>query len=51
MPRPFKAVAFDPEAVSLVSLREALPGWEVVSVHGATPASLAHAWDPRAGEE
>jgi hypothetical protein len=43
-----KAIAFDLDAASLLSLREALPGWEVVVVRGATAASLAQEWDPGA---
>jgi len=39
--RPGRAVAFDVDAASLASLREALPGWEVVAVHGTSAASLA----------
>ncbi len=40
-PRPGRAVAFDVDAASLASLREALPGWEVIVIHGASAASLA----------
>src|SRR5947209_17647300 len=40
-----KAIAFDVDAASLASLRQALPGWEVESVNGATAASLDHGWD------
>jgi FKBP-type peptidyl-prolyl cis-trans isomerase 2/DNA-binding NarL/FixJ family response regulator len=39
--RPGRAVAFDVDAASLASLREALPGWEVVATHGTSAASLA----------
>jgi DNA-binding NarL/FixJ family response regulator len=35
-----KAVAFDLDAASLQSLREALPQWEIEVVNGATAASL-----------
>jgi hypothetical protein len=45
---PSKAIAFDLDPASLLSLREALPGWEVVVVRGATAASLAQDWDPGA---
>ncbi|HEY7313312.1 MAG TPA: FKBP-type peptidyl-prolyl cis-trans isomerase [Gemmataceae bacterium] len=41
-----RAVAFDVDAISLASLRDALPGWEIVSINGATPASLSGHWDP-----
>jgi len=43
-----KAIAFDVDAASLDSLRQALPGWEVESINGATAASLARGWDPGA---
>jgi hypothetical protein len=45
-PRRGRAFAFDVDAVSLASLREALPRWELVALDGATAASLASAWDP-----
>jgi hypothetical protein len=48
--KPSRAVAFDVEAASLASLREALPGWEIDTIDGATPASLAHNWDPGAAD-
>jgi DNA-binding NarL/FixJ family response regulator len=38
---PGRAIAFDVDAVSLASLRDALPGWEVVAVHGTSAASLS----------
>jgi hypothetical protein len=38
------AVAFDVDPASLVSLREALPDWEVEVVNGATSASLSLGW-------
>jgi len=41
-----RAVAFDVDAASLASLRDALPEWEIVVVNGATPASLSGHWDP-----
>lgn len=47
---PSRAVAFDVEAASLVSLRAALPGWEIDTIDGATPASLAPHWDPGAAD-
>jgi hypothetical protein len=46
MPDRSKAVAFDLDTASLVSLREAFPEWEIEAVNGATAASLAHDWDP-----
>jgi hypothetical protein len=50
MPRRLKAFAFDVDAAGLTSLREALPGWEVEAVNGATAAALAHGWDPGAAD-
>jgi hypothetical protein len=41
-----RAVAFDLDADSLASLREALPGCEIVMLNGATTASLSRDWDP-----
>jgi peptidylprolyl isomerase len=46
LPRRARAVAFDVDAASLAGLREALPGWEIDCVNGASAASLAPAWDP-----
>jgi hypothetical protein len=43
-----RAVAFDLDAASLNSLREALPGCEVEVLNGATAASLTCDWDPGA---
>jgi hypothetical protein len=48
--QPARAVAFDVEAASLASLREARPGWEIDTVNGATPASLASSWNPGAAD-
>jgi hypothetical protein len=41
-----RAMAFDVDAASLASLREALPGWRIDVVYGATVASLPCDWDP-----
>jgi DNA-binding NarL/FixJ family response regulator len=46
MPDRLTAVAFDVDAASLLSLREALPEWEIEVLHGATAASLTHDWNP-----
>lgn len=46
MPRRLTAVAFDLDAASLLSLREALPEWEIRVVNGATAASLPSDWNP-----
>ena len=43
-----RAVAFDVDAASLISLREALPEWEIEVVNGATVASLTHDRNPGA---
>src|SRR5687767_11455885 len=48
--QPARAVAFDVEAASLVSIREALPGWVIDTINAATPVSLAHSWDPGAAD-
>jgi len=45
-----RAVAFDVDAASLASLREALPGWEIVTVNGASASSLSRDWDPAAAD-
>jgi carbon storage regulator CsrA len=49
-PRRCRAVAFDVDATSLASLRDALVGWEIVVVNGAIPASLSSHWDPAAAD-
>jgi hypothetical protein len=46
MPHRLRAVAFDVDAASLTSLRDALPGWQVEVVNGATASSLTHGWNP-----
>jgi hypothetical protein len=46
MPKRSRAIAFDVDPASLRSLQEALPAWEIESIHGATVASLSHAWNP-----
>jgi hypothetical protein len=50
MPDRLRAVTFDADAASLASLREALPGWEIEVVNGATAASLDHDWNPGAAD-
>ena len=50
MPSRPKAIAFDVDPASLVSLREAFPEWEVEVVDGATPASLTRDWNPAAAD-
>lgn len=49
-PRRSRVVAFDVDAASLASLRDALPEWEIESINGATPASLSGHWDPSAAD-
>lgn len=44
------AIAFDLNAASLRSLREALPGWEIRLLTGATATSLTHNWNPGAAD-
>jgi hypothetical protein len=41
-----RAIAFDVDNVSSTSLREALPGWQIDPVRGATVASLTCDYDP-----
>ena len=48
MPNGPKAVAFDVDPDSLASLGQALPGWEVQTIHGACPGLLTRDWDPGA---
>jgi len=40
-----RAVAFDVDAASLRSLREAFPKWEIEAVEGATAPSLTQDWN------
>jgi PleD family two-component response regulator len=40
----FRAIAFDLDAASIISLKEALPGWEIEVINGATAASLSSNW-------
>jgi DNA-binding NarL/FixJ family response regulator len=42
----FKAIAFDVDQASLISLREGLPDCVIEVVNGATAASLTRDWDP-----
>jgi DNA-binding NarL/FixJ family response regulator len=46
MPNQSKAIAFDVEAESLTSLRDALPECAIEEVNGATAASLTRDWNP-----
>jgi hypothetical protein len=48
--RRLRTVAFDLDAASLTSLREALPEWEIEVANGATAASLVQDWDPGAAD-
>ena len=40
-----KAIAFDVDPASLLSLRAALPDWEIEAVQGASAASLTQDWN------
>jgi len=46
MPNQSKAIAFDVDQASLISLRKALPDSVIEVVNGATAASLTHDWNP-----
>jgi hypothetical protein len=41
-----KAVAFGMDAETLADLRQALHGWRIDCLHGATVRSMPHDWDP-----
>lgn len=41
-----RAFAFDLDQCSLASLSDALPGWDIDIIHGATLDSIALEWDP-----
>jgi DNA-binding response OmpR family regulator len=45
-----KAIAFDVDPDSLVSLRQAFPEWEIEATNGATTASLTRDWSPGAAD-
>lgn len=46
----FRVVAFGLDAASLISLRTALPEWDIEAVNGATSASLTQGWNPGAAD-
>ena len=46
MPNQSKAIAFDVDQASLISLRKALPDCVIEVVNGATAASLTRDWNP-----
>src|SRR5947209_3454582 len=48
MTRRSRAIAFDVDKASFASLQEALPGWQLDVVAGATVASLPCDWNPGA---
>lgn len=50
MPQRLKVCVFDLDAASLVSLREALPEWEIETVNGATASSLIRDWNSGAAD-
>jgi DNA-binding NarL/FixJ family response regulator len=45
-----RGVAFNLDGVSLNSLQEGLPGWQIEVIGGASPKSLAHDWNPTAAD-
>jgi DNA-binding response OmpR family regulator len=45
-----KVIALDVDPDSLVSLRQAFPGWEIESLGGASIGSLTRDWDPGAAD-
>jgi peptidylprolyl isomerase len=45
-----RVIAFDPDLSSLASLREALPGWQIDVISGATADSLPCDWEPGAAD-
>jgi DNA-binding NarL/FixJ family response regulator len=46
VPNQSKAIAFDVDPASLISLRQALPDCVIEEVNGATAASLTRDWNP-----
>lgn len=46
MPNQAKAIAFDVDQASMISLRKALPDFGIEVVNGATAASLTREWNP-----
>jgi DNA-binding NarL/FixJ family response regulator len=46
MPTQSKAIAFDVDQATLISLRKALPAFVIEAVNGATAASLTRDWNP-----
>jgi hypothetical protein len=46
MPDQSRAIAFDVDRISSASLRQALPGWRIDALYGATVGSLPCDWDP-----
>jgi DNA-binding response OmpR family regulator len=50
MPDRSKAIAFDVDPDSLVSLQQAFPEWEIEAITGATVGSLTHDWNPGAAD-
>ncbi len=50
MPDRPKVIAFDVDADSLSSLRQAFPDWQIEAVSGATAATLKRDWNPSDAE-
>lgn len=47
---PGRLLAIDVDTVSLASLRQALPGWEIAIINGTSVSALARTWDPAAAD-
>jgi hypothetical protein len=45
-----KAIAFDLDAASLMSLEEALPAWKIEEVNGISTAAVSRNWNPGAAD-
>jgi peptidylprolyl isomerase len=45
-----RAIAFDVDTASLLTLRQTFPGWQVEAITGATTDTLARDWNPEAAE-
>jgi DNA-binding response OmpR family regulator len=50
MQEELKAVAFDVDAASLITLRQTFPEWEIEEVTGATAELLDKEWNPHAAD-
>ena len=50
VPNQHRAIAFDVDPASLLSLRQAFPGWEIEAVHGSTATALTQSLNPGAAD-